>query len=152
MTKFIDNTIKREPKKTVFTRIVLSDFRIEKTNASFFNHYEVVEHIGFDQNYGDVFKAYKKRNNKNFFTILFGTKGDEFNNLTSYKKETAFLKVVTNTGSSMSTDQRPCDFEIIEYLGKDSGYGDVFKAYKNKNDPDHFTIFLGKKGDEFNQE
>ena len=40
-------------------------------NTSFFNDYEVVEHIGFDQNYGDVFKAYTKRENKNFFTILF---------------------------------------------------------------------------------
>ena len=77
MTKFIDNTKKKLPKKTVFEKALSSDF-IVGIALSDINDYEKVEFIGHDESYGDVFKAYHDENDDNNFTLFFVVKGSEF--------------------------------------------------------------------------
>ena len=77
MTKFIDNTKKNNSKKTVFEKVLTFDFAIEKAECCL-DVYEKVEFIGYDESYGDVFKAYRDANDDNNFTLFFGVKGCEF--------------------------------------------------------------------------
>ena len=77
MTKFIDNTKKKLPKKTVFEKVLTFDFAIENAECGL-DVYEKVEFIGHDESYGDVFKAYHDANDDNNFTLFFGVKGSEF--------------------------------------------------------------------------
>ena len=69
------NGQKSEKKETVFTHFVDGLLAVVKTNASP-KQYKNVLHIGHDEGYGDVFKAWGDHENE--FTIHFGTKGDEF--------------------------------------------------------------------------
>ena len=76
MTQFIDKT-KTETKgsrKTVFKKFVGSDYLIRESSYTP-EDFPIVEYIGYDPYYGDVFKAIRG----NRFTIYFGYKGDEFN-------------------------------------------------------------------------
>ena len=41
---------------------------------------------------------------------------------------------------------QPEEWDNVEYLGTDSKYGDVFKAWDD--DPNDFTLYFGTKGDE----
>ena len=77
MTKFIDNTKKNTSKKTVFEKALSFDFIVDDAIADVAD-YEKVEFIGYDEAYGDVFKAYHDANDDNNFTLFFGVKGSEF--------------------------------------------------------------------------
>ena len=77
MTKFIDNTKKKLPKKTVFEKALSFDFIVDDAIGNV-TDYEKVEFIGHDEYYGDVFKAYHDANDENNFTLFFGVKGSEF--------------------------------------------------------------------------
>ncbi len=77
MTKFIDNTKKNNSKKTVFEKALSFDFIVDDAIADVAD-YEKVEFIGYDESYGDVFKAYRDANDDNNFTLFFGVKGSEF--------------------------------------------------------------------------
>ncbi len=75
MTKFM--TLGKEPKgshPTVFAKSVSrgGTFDAKKQPTEWDN----VMWLGYDTQDGDVFKAWN--DNKNKFTIYFGTKGDEF--------------------------------------------------------------------------
>lgn len=80
MTKFINlgqlPEEQNKKKETVFTHLLESD----KTMIAYETSpkaYDTVIFLGYDNNYGDVFKAYKE-DCLNKFTILLGIKGDEF--------------------------------------------------------------------------
>ncbi len=77
MTKFIDNTKKNNSKKTVFEKALSFDFTVDIARADVYD-YEKVEFIGYDESYGDVFKAYHDADYDNNFTLFFGVKGSEF--------------------------------------------------------------------------
>ena len=63
-------------------------------------------------------------------------------------KETKFLKSLEYDFSvADSNDSNPGEYNTVEFIGNDSAYGDVFKAYDS--DPNEFTLFFGIKGDEF---
>jgi hypothetical protein len=75
-TKFMTlDSLKSEKKETVFTHYVNGCLQIAEGGIDPQNFKNVL-HIGRDDVYGDVFKAYDEKENK--FTIAFGTKGDEF--------------------------------------------------------------------------
>ena len=44
------------------------------------------------------------------------------------------------------------DYEKVEFIGHDESYGDVFKAYRDANDDNNFTLFFGVKGSEFDEQ
>jgi hypothetical protein len=67
---------KSEKKETVFTHCVNSSLKIVEVSRLKPTKFSNVLHIGCDHIYGDVFKAWE--NDKNVFTIFFGTAGDEF--------------------------------------------------------------------------
>lgn len=70
----LDKTVKSE-KKTVFKFIVDANLEVlELTNIEP-EDYENVLFLGYDTDYGDVFKCW---NNPSVFAIIFGEKGDEF--------------------------------------------------------------------------
>ena len=69
------NSEKQEPKKTVFEKQVDWCLTIDTTLCRP-DEFKNVLHIGKDNNYGDVFKAWN--DNENDFYIFFGTAGDEF--------------------------------------------------------------------------
>ena len=80
MTKFIDRTKQKDCfKKTIFKKVLESDLSCSDTNDSV-DDYELVEFIGHDVAYRDIFKAFPSESVKNNFTLFFGVKGDEFNN------------------------------------------------------------------------
>ena len=66
---------KLEKKETIFTHCVNGNMDISKATLKPKN-YENVLHIGYDNNYKDVFKAWNDKEHE--FTIYFGAKGDEF--------------------------------------------------------------------------
>ena len=43
----------------------------------------------------------------------------------------------------------PTDFDVVEYLGSDSIGNDIFRALDSNG---AVYLYLGRKGDEFNQE
>lgn len=63
-------------------------------------------------------------------------------------KKTVFNKFISNDLKIKNTICEPQSFENVLYLGYDKEYGDVFKAWDNKEN-NRFTIFFGIKGDEF---
>ena len=69
------NSQKSEKKETVFTHYVNGRLEIVEGGVEVKNFKNVL-HIGCDDAYGDVFKAWDEKENQ--FTIAFGTKGDEF--------------------------------------------------------------------------
>lgn len=79
MTKFIDgskrNELKKEKRKTIFTRFVTSGLCVNKTIMKP-SDYNNVEFLFNDKVYGDVFKAWNNINSDNV-TLFFGNKGDE---------------------------------------------------------------------------
>ena len=76
MTKFIDKSGKvKEVEKTVFTKMIISNFQVITNNIPQPCNWRNVEYLGYDITYGDVFKAYDGINSG--FTLYFGTKGDE---------------------------------------------------------------------------
>ena len=77
-TKFSTLDKKKESKKTVFKKVVNEELEIEISNVST-EFWDNVLHIGFDEDYGDVFKCWDNSTENNF-TIAFGEKGDEFDN------------------------------------------------------------------------
>ena len=79
MTKFINlggvpKVVKK--KRTVFTGFIDSDKTYSEQHLSNSHDHEVVIFLGYDECYGDVFKAYD--DDLNNFTLYFGIKGDEF--------------------------------------------------------------------------
>ena len=75
MTQFIDKSVETKVyRKTVFKKFVRDDYLICKSSKNP-EDFQIVEYIGYDDDYGDVFKAIIG----NRFTIYFGNKGDEFN-------------------------------------------------------------------------
>ena len=75
MTQFIDKIGETKVyRKTVFKNFVRDDYLICKSSKSP-EDFQIVEYIGYDYDYGDVFKAIRGDR----FTIYFGYKGDEFN-------------------------------------------------------------------------
>ena len=76
MTKFTTlNGTKKEGKKTEFTHYVYSKMEITET-ISKPKDWDNVLHIGYDVEYGHVFKAWD--DNDKTFALYFGIKGDEF--------------------------------------------------------------------------
>lgn len=49
----------------------------------------------------------------------------------------------------VETSEEPGDYGNVRFLGHDNSLGDVFMAW-NDGEENLFTLFLGKKGDEFN--
>ena len=68
----------RDKKKTIFTKFVNSDLEIVEVSTAPETWGNVL-HIGFDRRYGDVFKVWDD-NSERDFVIVFGEKGDEFDN------------------------------------------------------------------------
>ena len=72
------------------------------------------------------------------------------NKKNSKNKVTVFEKLITSKGEAVAHGiPRPTDFEVVEFIGCDLKYGDVFKAHRHSDRPNDFTILFGKKGDEF---
>lgn len=65
------------------------------------------------------------------------------------KNETIFTHVVKidSIYELDDCDDSPDEYDIVEFIGNDEGYGDVFKC-RDLDDPG-FTLFFGKKGNEF---
>ena len=61
--------------ETVFASYVGNNLEKVKTTLKPINYRNVL-HIGYDKFYGDVFKCWD--DDINYFTIFFGTAGDEF--------------------------------------------------------------------------
>lgn len=61
-------------KPTVFTHVLEGNKKVSESEVGP-NNYSNILHIGFDYQYGDVFKCWN--DNPNDFTITFGVKGDE---------------------------------------------------------------------------
>ena len=77
-TKFISlDNLQPVKKQTKFTHYVDKDKQISSTPLVTPSEYDNVLHIGTDEEYGDVFKAWDD-GEKNNFIIYFGVKGDEF--------------------------------------------------------------------------
>lgn len=77
MTKYSTLNNKKKGKKTVFKRAVNTTLQISDTQVTP-QDYKNVLHLGYDMNYKDVFKCWDE--NPNSFVIVFGEKGDEFDN------------------------------------------------------------------------
>lgn len=69
-------------------------------------------------------------------------------NLKTINKETIFTKVLEPDFRIDEDCLQPEDWDNVLYLGYDTGYGDVFKAWDNE-DENSFTLYFGEKGDEF---
>ena len=65
---------------------------------------------------------------------------------TKISRPTVFNKFIPCDGEISRAVSNPSNFSVVEYLGNDTEYGDVFKAYDNKNS---FSLFIGVKGTEF---
>ena len=65
---------------------------------------------------------------------------------TKISRPTVFNKCIPCDGEIRMAVSNPSNFSVVEYLGNDAKYGDVFKAYDNKNS---FSLFIGVKGTEF---
>ena len=65
---------------------------------------------------------------------------------TKISRPTVFNKFIPCEGKISRAVSNPSNFSVVEYLGNDTEYGDVFKAYDNKNS---FSLFIGVKGTEF---
>ena len=61
-------------------------------------------------------------------------------------KTTVFTYAIDVDKKVTKTNYSSSDFDFVIWLGYDSYYGDVFKAW-NENGK-YFTIFFGVKGDE----
>ena len=79
MTKFstLDNK-KKGVKKTIFNEYVNGELEIDSCLTKPYN-WDNVLHLGYAKDYGDVFKVWDDPN-ENDFVIIFGEKGDEFDN------------------------------------------------------------------------
>ena len=75
-TKFTKSERFKGFKKTKFDRILITKYQILEDVTSPRNWHNV-EHIGYDEKYGDVFKCWD--DGEIGFTLYFGEKGDEFN-------------------------------------------------------------------------
>lgn len=77
MTKFMTlGYSKKTVKKTVFKTLLDDSFKIVNASVQPENYSNVL-FLGHDESYGDLFKAWD--DDKNYFAIYFGEKGDEFN-------------------------------------------------------------------------
>ena len=74
-------------------------------------------------------------------TLVVGEVGES-----KARRKTDFKKLVRDDYSICKSSKNPEDFQIVEYIGYDNDYGDVFKAIIGNR----FTIYFGNKGDEFN--
>ena len=70
------NKIVKTEKKTVFNKIVTYNLKIEDIEITTPDDYLNVLHLGYDGEYGDVFKCWSE--DENDFSIIFGEKGNEF--------------------------------------------------------------------------
>ncbi len=79
MTKFSTlNKVKKGNKKTVFKQIIDDELNIGPYTTEP-ERWDNVLHIGYNSDYGDVFKVWEN-DDENDFAIVFGEKGDEFDN------------------------------------------------------------------------
>lgn len=62
------------------------------------------------------------------------------------KKKTIFKKYIC-PDSIVNTQNKPEDYENVEFIKHNKYYGDVFHAWNDN--PKSFTIYFGEKGDEF---
>ena len=149
MTQFIYKTKK---KKTVFK--TLMNYRLEAVTCAIDPYdFDVVKYIKSDRNYGDIFIAWYEKSPDNTY-LLFGEKGDDFGEddyiikPDSSEVPTSFSKKILGR-SFQITEDKPEDYDHVEYLGKSIHYDDVFKAWNDDAD-DAFVIYMGTKGHEFN--
>lgn len=63
------------------------------------------------------------------------------------KKETIFTHLVGTDKKPIDVSEKASQWENVLHLGRDTHYGDVFKAWENE-DEDGFCIFFGVKGNE----
>lgn len=63
-------------------------------------------------------------------------------------KETVFKKVVIYDGKTQESLIPADEWDNVMFIGHDRFYGDVFKTWDEGSDD--FTLYFGKKGDEFN--
>lgn len=63
-------------------------------------------------------------------------------------KKTVFKKFLTSTLEIKDAKYHPKDYDKVLYIGNNTFYGDVFKAWLDNNE-EEFTIYFGEKGDEF---
>ena len=77
------------------------------------------------------------------------TKYSTLANIGKVGKNTVFERCLTgDLEMDDCPNDSPDDFDNVLYLGHAPDYGDVFKAWDD--DKSWFLIFLGEKGDEFN--
>ena len=77
-TKFTSLEEKKVIKKTKFEKVLLGSMVVTETAGVTPCQWNNVKHIGYDVNYGDVFKCWDGDIEEGF-RIYFGEKGDEFN-------------------------------------------------------------------------
>ena len=62
--------------------------------------------------------------------------------------KTEFYKCLGDDLIAFSASGKPSNYDYVQYIGSDKDYGDVFKVW-NEDNEGSFTIYFGKKGDEF---
>jgi len=73
---------KKRFRKTVFVSYLDTDMtvrEIDMTYEGITDKWKFIRHIGYDQDYTDIFKAFDDEKTESPFTIYFGIVGDEFN-------------------------------------------------------------------------
>ena len=90
--------------------------------------------------------AYVKFKNKKVMTKFIDNTKKANSKKTVFEKALSFDFIVDDACGSIY------DYEKVEFIGHDESYGDVFKAYRDENDENNFTLFFGVKGDEFDNE
>lgn len=90
--------------------------------------------------------AYVKFKNKKVMTKFIDNTKKANSKKTVFEKALSFDFIVDDAISNVT------DYEKVEFIGHDESYGDVFKAYRDENDENNFTLFFGVKGSEFDEQ
>lgn len=141
-------------KKTQFNKMLTGDFEICDRKADPYD-YDVVKFIKHDADYGDMFLAWSDLSPEDSI-LFFGEKGGEVYKDGEYLQKperktepTVFHKVLYSDLTLNSSRFAPLDFNYVEYLGKSTRYGDMFKAWK-EGEEENFYLYVGIAGKEFN--
>ena len=74
-TKFTTLEKRKENKSTTFNSTLMGECLVDTETTPY--EWDNVQHIGYDEEYGDVFKCWD--DGEDLFKLYFGEKGDEFN-------------------------------------------------------------------------
>lgn len=135
--------------------MLTGDFEICNRKADPYD-YDVVKFIKHDADYGDIFLAWSNQSPQDSI-LFFGEKGNEVYKDGEYLQKperktdpTVFHKVLYSENLTFnSAHYNPSSFDYVEYLGKNTRYGDMFKVWKEGRE-EEFYIYVGVAGKEFN--